>query len=917
MSAPATTPADGPAEARPTSATGPAPAVPAPAGPRPPAPTDPSRPPAPTDPSRPPAPADPARPADPGAGPGEGPTAPAPEPARSRWLRQARRLREAPLTLGLLAALWIIGAATGSLRHGPSGPLLEHVGVGLPTLDAGRWWTPLTSLVWCSGLSAYAFTSLLLLLVGPVAERRLGRRRSVLVLVVGQVVATLLGTALVRLGIAAGEGWTLDIADQIATGPGVGLFGLAAVLGYRLTALWRRRMHLLVVLVPLVATLYIGHLQGLQRFTAAVVGLLVGGLLHRPGAHRDPAADPDGLRRRRRLRLRRRGRPSHNETRVLVALCLVAAAVGPLFASLYDNAIGPFNSLSDLYLSRSYAPDEIADLCSISVHECARAHAVQDFFDSPGRLMAAAVPALLLVLAEGLRRGLRAAWRITVLTELIWICLLGRLLADDLSVLQDPADTAAVVEFFVEALLLPVLTTGLLIRTRHRFQLRMGRRVVRRLAAVIATALVLTATAYVGVGALVREQYDPAVTTGRLVAGLPAAYLPPAYAELLSDYPIATGPVARLLVTYCGLLFWTVTLSALLVALRRPVVHVDAEDAARARALLTAHGGSTLSFISTWDGNHYWFDEAGEAAVPYRVLSTVALTTGDPFGEPEARRRAVAGFARYCDARGWTPCFYSVTPEIREAAAELGWRSLQVAEDTVVALPELAFTGKKWQDIRTSLNKAGKQGIVAEWWSYRDAPADIKDQIRSISEEWVCDKGLPEMGFTLGGLDELEDPAVRVLIAVDPERQVHGLTSWMPVYEDGRPVGWTLDFMRRGSDGFRGVMEFLIASAALGFKEEGARFLSLSGAPLARADRGQDPTSLQRMLDWMGKVLEPVYGFRSLLAFKAKFQPEYRPLFMVYPDPAALPSITRAIGKAYLPHLTAAQGVRLMRKLSA
>ncbi|MFC9324246.1 bifunctional lysylphosphatidylglycerol flippase/synthetase MprF [Kitasatospora sp. NPDC057015] len=903
MSAAATTPADGPAETHaatgtPAATGNPTPAVPAPAVPAP-------------------APAAADGPDAPVPVPGEGRTAPAPEPARSRWLHAARRLRAAPLTLGLLAALWIIGAATGSLRGGPPGQLLDRIGVGLPTLDAGRWWTPLTSLLWCSGLSSYVFTSVLILLVVPTAERRLGRRRSVLVLVTGQVVGTLLGTALVRLGIAAGEGWTLDISDQVTTGPGVGLFALAAVLSHRLTILWRRRMHLLVVLVPLVSTLYIGHLQGVQRFAAALAGLAAGALLQREGPPRAAGSGLPEAPRRRGWRLRRRYGSSHNETRVLVALCLVAAAVGPLVASLYDNAIGPFNSLSDLYLSRSYAPEEIADLCSISVHECARAHAVQNFFDSPGRLMAAAVPALLLVLAEGLRRGLRAAWRITVLTELIWICLLGRLLADDLAMLEDPADTAAVVEFFVEALLLPVLTTALLVRTRHRFQLRMGRRVVRRLAAVVTGTLLLTATAYVGVGALVREQYEPQIGVGRLVAGLPAAYLPPAYGELLADYPIATGPVARLLVTYCGLLFWTVTLSALLVALRRPVVHVDAEDAARARALLTAHGGSTLSFISTWDGNHYWFDEAGEAAVPYRVLSTVALTTGDPFGEPEARLRAVAGFARHCDARGWTPCFYSVTPEVRAAAVDLGWRSLQVAEDTVVALPELAFTGKKWQDIRTSLNKAGKQGIVAEWWTYREAPAAIRDQIRSISEEWVSDKGLPEMGFTLGGLEELEDPAVRVLVAVDPERRVHGLTSWMPVYEDGRPVGWTLDFMRRGSDGFRGVMEFLIASAALGFKEEGARFVSLSGAPLARADRGQDPTSLQRMLDWMGKVLEPVYGFRSLLAFKAKFQPEYRPLYMVYPDPAALASITRAIGKAYLPHLTAAQGVRLMRKLSA
>ncbi|MEV6206027.1 phosphatidylglycerol lysyltransferase domain-containing protein [Kitasatospora sp. NPDC051914] len=82
------------------------------------------------------------------------------------------------------------------------------------------------------------------------------------------------------------------------------------------------------------------------------------------------------------------------------------------------------------------------------------------------------------------------------------------------------------------------------------------------------------------------------------------------------------------------------------------------------------------------------------------------------------------------------------------------------------------------------------------------------------------------------------------------------------------------------------------------------------------ADRPGPPTALQRMLDWTGKVLEPVYGFRSLLAFKAKFRPEYRPMYMVYPDPAALPAITRAIGKACLPHMTPGQGVRLMRRLS-
>ena len=115
----------------------------------------------------------------------------------------------------------------------------------------------------------------------------------------------------------------------------------------------------------------------------------------------------------------------------------------------------------------------------------------------------------------------------------------------------------------------------------------------------------------------------------------------------------------------------------------------------------------------------------------------------------------------------------------------------------------------------------------------------------------MADKGLPEMGFTLGGLDELNDPNIRCLIAVGADRKVHGITSWMPVYASGRPVGWTLDLMRRNTEPgtFRGVMEFLIATAALTFGEEGARFVSLSGAPLARLDRGERPSAPQRLLD--------------------------------------------------------------------
>lgn len=230
----------------------------------------------------------------------------------------------------------------------------------------------------------------------------------------------------------------------------------------------------------------------------------------------------------------------------------------------------------------------------------------------------------------------------------------------------------------------------------------------------------------------------------------------------------------------------------------------------------------------------------------------------------------------------------------------------------MLPLGELAFTGKRFQDVRTALNKAHKTGVTAEWISYPTAPRALTDQIAVISEEWVTGKGMPEMGFTLGGVDEINDRSVRCLLAVDADRVVHAITSWLPIHRDGEVVGWTLDFMRRRDTAITGVMEFLIATAATTFQAEGAELVSLSGAPLAQLDPDTDTAGVQKLLDTMGRTLEPVYGFRSLLAFKAKFQPAYHPLFMLYPEVAALPRIGAAITHAYLPHVTGGQVLRMV-----
>jgi lysylphosphatidylglycerol synthetase-like protein (DUF2156 family) len=172
------------------------------------------------------------------------------------------------------------------------------------------------------------------------------------------------------------------------------------------------------------------------------------------------------------------------------------------------------------------------------------------------------------------------------------------------------------------------------------------------------------------------------------------------------------------------------------------------------------------------------------------------------------------------------------------------------------------------------------------------------------------------MGFTLGSIEELRAPDVGLMIACDANDRILGVTSWLPVFRDGEVVGWTLDFMRRVPDGMNGVMEFLIARSAERFRDEGADFMSLSTAPLATtlpaAGIPLSPTG--KLLAWIGRTIEPVYGFRSLFLFKKKFQPTLHPIYLAYPDALALPAIALAITRAYLPTLSVRQGISFVRQ---
>ena len=332
------------------------------------------------------------------------------------------------------------------------------------------------------------------------------------------------------------------------------------------------------------------------------------------------------------------------------------------------------------------------------------------------------------------------------------------------------------------------------------------------------------------------------------------------------------------------------------------------------RQLIRSDGGGNLSWMATWDGLRYLRTEGGLVAFQPRL--GVAIALADPLGAPASVADSVNAFVRVTEGQGLIPCFFS-SSQITRDAMPAEWRALVIADDTIVDLPGLEFTGKAWSYVRQALNRGERDGMTFRLTTLAAEPWGVRQQLRAISESWVGEKGLPEMRFTLGTLQEAEDPDVRLALAIAPNGDVDGFLSWLPVYGAGGEVhGWTLDLMRRRDGGFGAVMEFLIGSSARDFAAEGARTLSLSGAPLAH-EATPDEGAIAQLLASLSTALEPVYGFRSLHRFKTKFNPRYEPIYLLYRDEGDLTRIAAGLTRAFLPDATlrqfAAAGVDMLR----
>lgn len=752
---------------------------------------------------------------------------------------------------------------------------------------------------------------LAVLVVGGLAERVIGARRLLTAFLVGG-----LATSLAGLLIDAIEGTFfpgLPLNSEVFTGapPIAAVLVVAMTASCFVGALWRRRIRWASGLLAVTMFLYAASASDLYTLVALPIGLGLGRLL---GGH--PVT----------LRVQR---SSHHETRVLLAALTAVTAVGPVIATLWGSGAG----LLSVYGVLSYDPLSIVDgrvcVAGSPLLACPVGGVSYEPLQAYAGWIAVLPLAVLLVASWGILRGRRGALGIAIAVNLLVFAGMAYVFAvtepETLSALlltRDPdvASSASQILVGVAVGALVPLAVALILfafRGAARIGSAPGARALFLGTVGLAGAGSL-ATAFIGTMAL-SGHFSPEPGPGTIVRATVLRLLPPSLLPVESLEFVPLTGWAQAVWYLPSAVFWTVCILASMRFVLSPGSAAHAGDRARARGVLVRGGGGALSFMATWTGNAYWFAPDADAAIAYRVRGQIAVTLGGAFGRDRSDPAVARAFVDFCGDRGWTPVFYCVDEAERATLDALGWSRTQVAEEARLHPATWTPAGKKRQDVRTATHRAAREGVRADWTTWAELSFRDRAQIREISESWVADKTIPEMEFTLGGVEEMADPAVHLMVARDAHERVVAVTSWLPVYAASGVQGYALDVMRRRHDAMNGVIEFVIGAVVERLRADGFSILSLSGSPLAfhREDAEAERDPVERFLRQLSALLEPAYGFRSLANFKRKFQPEFAPMWMVYPDPAQLPAVGLALIRCYAPGLTVARAARIATGLRA
>ncbi|MFD0278352.1 phosphatidylglycerol lysyltransferase domain-containing protein [Kitasatospora sp. NPDC127111] len=371
------------------------------------------------------------------------------------------------------------------------------------------------------------------------------------------------------------------------------------------------------------------------------------------------------------------------------------------------------------------------------------------------------------------------------------------------------------------------------------------------------------------------------------------------------DY--TSGRMSELVAYLLGGMGLITALTTAYLALRpeKPKPELTAEDEEKVRGLLDRHGErDSLGYFALRRDKSVLFSPSGKAAISYRVISGVMLASGDPVGDVEAWPGAIKVFMAEAREHAWVPAVVGCSEVGGEVwTREAGLDALELGDEAIVDTGAFSLSGRAMRNVRQMVKRIERNGYSCQVRKVADLTQEEKYRIADAAARW---RGTDtERGFSmaLGRFgDPLDDDCVVVTAHKAPEEGEGGddLKAVLHFVPWG-PDGISLELMRRDRAADPGLNELLIVAALQAVPAMGIRRVSLNFAmfrsALARGERiGAGPV----LRAWRGLLvfLSRWFQIESLYKFNAKFQPEWEPRFLVFPNNRDLPRIGFAVMQA-------------------
>jgi lysyl-tRNA synthetase class 2 len=483
---------------------------------------------------------------------------------------------------------------------------------------------------------------------------------------------------------------------------------------------------------------------------------------------------------------------------------------------------------------------------------------------------------LLVLLARGLRRRKRRAWRATV------ALLLGSVALHVLKGLD------------VEEALVAVGLLVTLVLVRDDFYAKGDPRT--RWRAVGAFLGLFSASFALGMALIgirsdrLAEGYEVGPVAEHVLLGMVGLQGPLDYDEdaagraaddLVGDTLLALG------------LLTAVTTAYLVLRPAEPVARLYGEDEARMRELLARHGEQdSLGYFALRRDKSVIWAPSGSACVAYRVVSGVMLASGDPLGDPGAWPDAIAAFLETADAHAWTPAVMGCSEEAGTAWSRAGLAALEIGDEAVVEVEDFTLEGRAMRNVRQAVSRIERSGYTTRISRVVDITPEERASLRDQAAAWRGTETERGFSMALGRFGETVDRDCVAVMAFQDGR-MRGFLHFVP----WGTTGLSLDLMRRDRDADNGLNELLIVAALQACPSLGVSRLSLNFAvfrsALERGERlGAGPVS--RMWRELLVFASRWFQIESLYRFNAKFRPVWEPRFVCYPAARDLPRVALA-----------------------